>query len=191
MIELQATVHALYLGDAKGLEKTPCETLEFTLEGIIGDKHAGFVKKADARNPEYKRGTLMRNDRQWSAVAPDELAEAAQVIGVDQIDPGWIGANLAFTGIPNFTLLPKGTKLVFPSGAVLVVEAETMPCSGPGRVIAEKYPDKNLAPNRFPKAAMHKRGLVGVIERAGVVRVGDVVTVQIYEAAGYPLPTIS
>ncbi len=150
-MELQGQVQALYLGDAKGLEKTACTTLEFTLEGIVGDKHAGFTKKADARNPEYKRRTLMRNDRQWSAVAPDELAEAARLMGVDTIEAGWVGANLAFTGIPDFTLLPKGTRLIFPSGA------------------------------------MHKRGLVGVIERAGIVRVGDAVTVQVYEAAEYPL----
>jgi MOSC domain-containing protein YiiM len=110
-------------------------------------------------------------------------------MGIDHIDPGWVGANLAFTGISNLMLLPKGTKLIFPSGAVLVVEAENMPCVGAGRVIASKYPDHNLMPNRFPKAAMHKRGLVGVIERAGTVRVGDSVTVEIYEAAGYPLLT--
>jgi hypothetical protein len=186
-MELQGQVQALYVGDAKGLEKTSCTTLDFTLEGITGDKHAGFTKKADARNPEYKRGTVMRNDRQWSAVAPDELAEAARLMGVEQIEAGWVGANIAFSGIPNFTLLPKGTKLVFPSGVVLVVEAENMPCVGPGVVIAAKYPDLKLSPNRFPKAAMHKRGLVGVIERAGLVHVGDVVTVQVYEAAGYAL----
>lgn len=188
-MKLQGQVQALYLGDRKELEKTPCEMLEFTLEGITGDKHGGFIKKADARNPEYKRGSMMRNDRQWSAVAPDELTEAARLMGIDRIDPSWVGANLAFTGIPNFTLLPKGTKLIFPSGAVLVVEAENMPCVGPGKVIASKYPDFNLTPQRFPKAAMHKRGLVGVIERAGVVCVGDPVTVEIYEAAGYPLLT--
>ena len=187
-MELQGQVQALYVGDAKGLEKTPCETLEFTLEGIAGDKHAGFTKKADGRNPEYQRGTMMRNDRQWSAVAPDELAEAAGLMGIEQIEAGWVGANLAFSGIPNFTLLPKGTKLLFPSGAVLVVEGENMPCVGPGHVIAAKYPDLKLLPNRFPKAAMHKRGLVGVIERAGVIHVGDLVTVQVYEAADYLLP---
>jgi hypothetical protein len=187
MTTLQGQVDALYLGDAKGLEKLPYESLEFALEGIIGDKHAGFVKKADARNPEYKRGTLMRNDRQWSAVTPDEMAETARLMGVDYIDPGWVGANLAFTGIPNFTQLPKGTKLIFPSGAVLVVEGENEPCVGPGRVIVAKYPDRKLSPNRFPKAAIHKRGLVGVIERAGIVHVGDSVTVQVYEPAIFPL----
>src|SRR4051794_24171011 len=110
-MELQGYVQALYVGNAKGLEKTPCETLAFTLEGITDDKHVGFTKKADARNPEYKRGTLMRNDRQWSAVAPDELADAARLMGIEQIDPAWVGANLALTDIPNLTLLPKGTKL--------------------------------------------------------------------------------
>ncbi len=187
LMNLEGYVQALYVGDAKTLEKTPCETLEFNFEGIVGDKHVGYFKKADARNPEYKRCTLMRNDRQWSAIALDELAETAQVMGIDRIDPSWLGANLAFTGIPHFTLLPKGTKLIFPSGAVLLVEAENEPCVGPGKVIASKYPDHQLSPNLFPKAAIHKRGLVGVVERAGVVHVGDVVTVQVYEAERYPL----
>lgn len=186
-MNLQGTVQALYIGDGSSLEKTPCDMLEFNFEGIVGDKHAGYFKKADARNPEYKRGTLMRNDRQWSAVAPDELAETAQAMGIERIDPAWLGANLAFSGIPHFTLLPKGTKLIFPSGAVLVVEAENEPCVGPGKVVASKYPDQNVTPNRFPKAAIHKRGLVGVVERVGIVRVGDVVTVQVYEAEPYPL----
>ncbi len=187
-MQIQAVVEALYIGDNAGLEKTPCDVLDFTLEGILGDKHAGFTKKADARNPEYKRGTKMRNDRQWSAVAPDELAEAARALGVETIDAAWLGANLSFSGIPNFTRLPKGTKLIFASGAVLVVEGENMPCVGPVRVIAAHYPDLKLSPNRFVKAAMHKRGLVGMVERAGAVRVGDVVTVEVYEAAAYPQP---
>jgi hypothetical protein len=54
-------------------------------------------------------------------------------------------------------------------------------------VIVAKYPDLKLSPNRFPKAAIHKRGLVGVVERAGIVRAGDVVTVQVYEAESYPI----
>jgi hypothetical protein len=62
-MNLQGQIQALYLGHTKELEKTPCDRLEFTFEGITGDKHAGFTKKADAGNPEYKRGTLMRNDR--------------------------------------------------------------------------------------------------------------------------------
>jgi hypothetical protein len=186
-MNLEGYVQALYIGDDERLEKTPCQTLELNFEGIVGDKHAGYFKKADARNPEYKRGTLMRNDRQWSAIALDELAETAQAMGIGSIDPAWLGANLAFSGIPHFTLLPKGTKLIFPSGAVLLVEAENEPCVGPGTVIASKYPDHKLSPNRFPKAAIHKRGLVGVVERVGIVHVGDMVTVQVYEAERYPL----
>lgn len=183
MTVIEARVVALYIGDSKGLEKTASAALHFTLEGISGDKHAGFTKAADARTPEYERGSLMRNDRQWSAVAVEELAETAGALGVDRIDGGWVGANLVLTGITDFTRLPKGSKLIFPSGAVLVVEAENMPCKGPGKVIASKYPDRNMTPTHYPKAAMHKRGLVGVIERAGVVHLGDGVTIQVYDGS--------
>lgn len=187
-MRLQAVVEALYIGDGAMLEKIAVPSLEFTLEGVAGDTHAGFSKPADARNPEYPRGTPMRNDRQWSAVDPTELAEAAAAMGVDRIEAGWVGANLAIRGIPHFTRLPKGTRLSLPSGAVLVVEAENMPCRGPGRVIASKYPEQAVSANRFPKAALHKRGLVGVVERAGMAHLGDTVTVEVYDAAAYPPP---
>ena len=35
-------------------------------------------------------------------------------------------------GIPEFSLLPKGTKLLFPSGAVLLVEGYNPPCAEMG-----------------------------------------------------------
>lgn len=187
-MKLEAQVAALYNGTRPGLEKAPCDQLEANLEGFVGDKHAGFTKRADVRNPEYKRGSLMRNDRQWSAVSPQELAEVAKVMRIPHLDPAWLGANLALAGIPNFTALPKGTKFIFPSGAVLVVEEENYPCVGPGRVIAAKYPELELKANRFPKMAMGKRGLIGVIERPGLIKLQDLVIVEVYTPKIYMLP---
>lgn len=187
-MRLEARVESLYVGDNSGLEKTPQPFLEVNLEGIVGDKHAGFTKGADSRNREYLRGSEMRNDRQWSAVSPEELAVIAELMGIPQIDSGWIGANLALAGISNLTELPKGSKLVFPEDAVLLVEGENMPCVGPGEVIAAKYPDSGLKASQFPKAAYGRRGLVGVVERPGIIKLQDVVTVQVYQPKVYSIP---
>ena len=172
----ELSVSGLYLGSESGLE------------GIIGDKHAGFTRASDSQTPEYQRGTLIRNNRQWSAVSPEELSLIAESMGIPFIDPAWLGANLALSGIPNLTELPKGTKLRFPEETVLLIEGENMPCTGPGEVIASKYPEKGLKANSFPKAAFGKRGLIGVVERPGIIKLNDVVTVQIYQPKMFSLP---
>lgn len=187
-MKFTAQVTALYLGSGPGLEKVPHPSLEVSLEGIVGDKHSGFIRSADSRNPHYLRGSPMRNDRQWSAVAPEELAEIAQRWGIPRVEAGWLGANLALAGVANFSQLPKGTKLFFPHDAVLVVETINNPCVGPGEVIAAQYPDAGLKFQDFPKIAQGKRGLVGVIERAGMIRCNDRATILVYEPTTYSIP---
>ena len=186
-MKVQAIVESLYIGKKTVLEKFPKDSMEVTLAGIVEDSHSGFTKPADSRNPEYPRGTEMRNDRQWSTVSLEELSIIAQSMGVPKIDPGWIGANLSLSGIPNLTNLPKGTKLIFPKDAVLLVEAENLPCAGPGKVIASKYPELGIKPSSFPKAAIGKRGLVGVVERPGIIMLKDIVLVKVYEPTIYSL----
>jgi MOSC domain-containing protein YiiM len=185
LMNLEGRIEALYVGSAPGPEKIPQPALEVTLEGIVGDKHAGLSRRANVDYPEYTPGTPVRNSRQWSAVSPEELALVAAALGIPYIDPAWLGANLSISGIPKLTTLPKGSKLLFPEGAGLVVNA---PCTSPGEVIASKYPEKELKANLFPKAAYHKRGLVGMVECAGIIRAGDVIRVQVYEPKMYVLP---
>lgn len=187
-MRLEARVESLYVGDQAGLEKTPQELLIVTLEGIQGDKHAGFTRLVNSRTPEYPKATPIRNDRQWSAVSIEELKEIAQRMGIPTIDSGWVGANLALSGIPNLTQLPRGTKLHFPEQAVLLVESENLPCIGPGEVIAQKYPQLNLKASLFPKAAYGKRGLVGVVERPGIIKLQDVVLVEVHQPRLYSFP---
>lgn len=188
-MKLEARVESLYVGRNKDLEKLPQLSLKVGLSGIANDKHGGFTKGADLRNTEYVRGTQMRNDRQWTACSTEELAMISKILGVPRIDPAWIGANMALTDIPNLSELPKGSKLIFPQDAVLVVEGATLPCTQPGEVIAAKYPDLGLRANLFPKAALGLRGLVGVIERPGIIKVGDAVTVQVYQPKTYSFPS--
>jgi MOSC domain-containing protein len=190
---IEAKVAGLYLGDRPGIEKTSVSQLIVDCGGIVGDKHYGFTKGADSRTPEYPRGTKIRNNRQWTAIAPEDLAEIAKHMRVDHIDPAWIGANLYLAGIPNLSQLPKGTKLEFPQDAVLLVEDQNMPCKGPGGVIASKYPEGTVNPLLFPKAAIvdkttSRRGLIGVVERPGVLTLNDIVLVKLYQPKTYSFP---
>ena len=72
--------------------------------------------------------------------------------------------------------------LVFPSGAVLMVEEENMPCIKPGTVIANKFLDKDIDPSSFVRAAMHPPGLVGTVNRPGTIQVGDRVQICAYQS---------
>ena len=91
----------------------PVEQLEVTYEGIAGDHHAGLTRKSGGREPWYDRGTEIRNERQLSILADDELHDIARALDVDRIEPGWIGANLVINGIANLSLPPIAHHPVF------------------------------------------------------------------------------
>jgi hypothetical protein len=152
--------------------------VEVTFEGFTGEKHSGFTRPADSRTPYYTRGTPIRNDRQVSILSAEEMAQAAANLGVPQIQPEWIGANLLLAGIPHLTHLPPNTRLVFSSGAVFKVTAENHPCKYAGRSIAEQVGRPELA-ELYPKAAAGLRGVVAVVELPGLICEGDTVTVEI------------
>jgi MOSC domain-containing protein YiiM len=169
-------VEAICIKDNDGFPTGTTPTAEVTLEGFVGDTHYGFTRGADARDPSIKRGTKVRNWRQWSAVSVEELQNIAQTMNIEKVDPWMLAANLTFSGIPNFTKLPRGTELHFEGGTILTVECENDPCMGPGREVAAANKDKT--PQQFIKAAMHLRGIVGVVYRAGTIKVGEAVTVK-------------
>lgn len=141
--------------------------LPLVLGGIEGDRHFGLTRQAGVRETHHPRGAQIMNVRQLSLVSEEELAELAATLGAP-VDWQKLGANLVLRGVPRLTQLAGSTRLVFPSGATVVVDGENAPCSKPARA---------LGLPGFVKAAMHKRGLVGWVERAGLIRVGDGVAV--------------
>lgn len=157
------------------IESSRVPSLKATFEGFEGDLHAGLTRLSDVRVPHYPRGTVIRNTRQFSMLSLEELAEIAQAMQIPEVLPEWVGANLVMQGIPDLTMLPPSTRIFFPGEAVLVVDAENMPCTGPGEAIQQHYPDMPKLVQRFPKAAMHKRGVVGWVEREGYIAEGDTV----------------
>jgi len=159
-----------------------------SFEGLEGDRHAGLTRPADVRTPWFPKGTPVRNTRQLSLVSSEELAEVAEAMAVPKVLAAWLGANLELAGVPKLTHLPPGTRLFFPGDAVLAVEGENEPCTGPGRVIEAHYPDREKLASRFVKAAWQRRGLVAWVERPGVIRAGDEVRVMLPKPVTYVLP---
>lgn len=171
---LSGRIVGLFIGNQKGtLVSTPQAELTLTFEGIAGDSHAGFTRKADARVPHFPRGTLIRNERQISLVSVEELAQIAAAMQLPEVCAEWLGANLLIEGIPNLTALSPATRLFCEGGAVLVISAENVPCMGPGRVIQRQFDGRKGLASRFPKAAMHRRGLIAMVEKPGQLHVGE------------------
>jgi hypothetical protein len=96
-----------------------------------------------------------------------------------------LGANLCFEGFQNFSQLPKGTKLLFPSGAALIVEDYNPPCHEMSEEIAKTHMTlSGDSPGKldFLKVAKKLRGLVGVIDVAGEINQGDEVHIKVFDA---------
>ena len=176
---LYGTVQSVLIGNISGsLVTTPVEKVQVNFAGFEGDQHAGLTRKSDGRTPYYPRGTVIRNDRQVSLVSVDELAQIAAGLNVPELQPAWLGANLLLSGMPRLTRLPPNTRLVFQQGAVLVVQAENLPCTGPGEVLAAQFRQPELK-NLFPKFALGRRGLVACVEKPGSIAAGDTVQVEV------------
>jgi hypothetical protein len=159
---------------ATGLEKAGADEFILTFAGIDGDCHAGLTRASDSRTLQhYRRNTEIRNVRQVTLLSREELAEVAHAMGIPEVKPEWIGANILTTGIPDLTLLPPSTRLQFPSGATLTVDLENAPCRYAAEVVSRHYPEQRVD---FVKAAAHKRGVTAWVEREGTITTGDAIT---------------
>ena len=156
-----------------GLEKSRVPSIRLLFAGIDGDCHGGLTRASDVRMvKQFKRGTEVRNTRQVSILSVEELADIARAMNVPEVKPEWVGANMVTRGIADLTLLPPSTRLQFPSGATIAIDIENLPCRYPAEVIAKHYPK---SATNFVKAATHKRGVVGWVEREGVVKTSDTI----------------
>ncbi len=99
--------------------------------GPKGEAHGGATRPACSRvSAQHPRGTTIRNVRQLSVLADEDLAEIAEAMGLAQLDPAWLGASLVLRGIPDFIHLPPSSRLQGPDGVTIVVDMENRPaCS--------------------------------------------------------------
>ena len=185
MKEFKAKLVSVHSGDNKDLSKAANQSLEVKADGFVDDKHNGFTRLAAEWDPE-PTGTVRRNERQWSGVSLEELAVIQQKMNLTEpLAASTLGANICVEGIPDFSRLPKGSKLIFPSAAVLIVEEENPPCVDMGRRIEGAYTTNSGDPvtgKMFPKQALHLRGVVGMVDIAGLINSGDEIIVRVYES---------
>jgi hypothetical protein len=130
-------IAGLYVGNRKGTVKQSASSVLLTLDGIEGDAHAGRTHKTGAREPAFRRGTLVANTRQLSLVSVEELRDIASRLGIAHIDPAWVAANIATEGAGPITQLPPGTLLGASSGATIYIAELNSPCRAAARLIAQ------------------------------------------------------
>lgn len=155
---------------AVSLCSEPREALTLTHDGPGGECHGGRTRPSCSRvKLQYERGTEITNARQLSLLSAEELTATAAAMEIDAIAPEWTGANVIFEGIPDFTLIPPSSRLIFESGASVVNDMENGPCKFVGQEIERHHPGKGLS---FPQKAMNRRGICGWVERPGEIAVG-------------------
>ena len=145
--------------------------------GIEGECHGGLTRPACSRTQaQYPKGTEIRNVRQLSILSQEEIDQIAQDMGIDELDPAWLGASMVIKGIADFSHVPPSSRLQSVSGASLTVDMENRPCIYPGREIDKDRP--GLGP-KFKPAAKDRRGVTAWVEREGPVAVGDTLRLHI------------
>lgn len=188
--KIVAQVVSVHVGVDGELHKDEQSSIQVELDGIVGDRHRSFERSA-FEGDKQPEGTIRRNERQWSAVSVEELADIQAAMDLSEPPTATcLGANLCFSGVAELSRLPKGTVLKFPSGAELIVEEYNPPCRYMGEKVASLYATNSgepLSSTAFSKASKLTRGVVGAVEVAGTINAGDEVTVEIYETPSWLL----
>ena len=136
MKKIVATVVSVHAGSNDDLSKDEHPAIQFELDGVVGDRHRSFERSA-WHGDKRPKGTIRRNERQWSAVSVEELHEIQEAMDLkEQLTATCLGANLCLKGVRNLSRLPKGTLLKFSSGVELAVEENNPPCHDIGKRLA-------------------------------------------------------
>jgi hypothetical protein len=153
------------------------EDMPLTFAGADGEVHAGLTRPSCMRvTSQYPRDTEIRNTRQISIVCAHELAKIASTLGLDAIDPAWLGASIVVDGIPDFSHVPPSSRLQSQDGVTLTIDMQNRPCIFPAKSIERDRPGHGKA---FKSAASGLRGVTAWVEREGVLRLGDTLTLHV------------
>lgn len=168
---------------ASDITSVETDSVNVSFAGIEGESHSGLTRESCVRvSGQYPRGTVIRNVRQVTIVSVEELALIAQRMQIGDIKPAWLGANICVSGIPDLTIVPPSSRLIFSGGVSLVVDMENEPCKYPAQIIGQYYPGQGSS---FVKHAMEKRGVTAWVEKEGVLRTTDTVALHIPKQRTY------
>ena len=162
---------------AAALESVALSEIFAGFDGPAGEAHGGLNRPACSRVAAlYKRDHPIRNTRQFSVLAAEDLAQIAANMGLESLDPALVGASLVIAGIPDFSHLPPSSRLQAEGGATLVVDMENRPCTLPARPIENRHAGFG---KHFKPAAMGLRGFTAWVEAEGTLRLGAKVRLYI------------
>jgi MOSC domain-containing protein YiiM len=155
----------------ENIRSVPRDAVELSYAGMAGEMHSGLTRPSCVRvKAQFTQGTDIANTRQLSIVSAEELAEIAARMGLEAVDPAWLGASMVIEGIPDFSHVPPSARLQGPQGASLVVDMQNRPCLYPGREIDRDHPGRGP---KFKTAAKGRRGVTAWVEREGRMALGD------------------
>ena len=157
--------------DASIVEGTPLDRMELGFGGMAGEVHAGRTRLSCSRvTAQHPRGTEIANVRQVTIVSAEELGRIAEAMGLDRLDPAWLGASIVIEGIADFSHLPPSSRLQGPDGATLVVDMLNHPCHIVSKTVKQAAGPTSTA---FKTAAQGRRGLTAWVERPGTLELGQ------------------
>lgn len=161
------------------LAAVPRPRISLSLAGPDGDSHAGLTRLSCSRvTGQYRKGTEIRNTRQVTILSAEELAATAAAMGLETLDPAWVGATVVLAGLPDLSHLPPSSRLQADSGATLVVDMENRPCHLPATEI-DADPRGAGRGKAYRAAARGRRGVTAWVERAGSLSLGERVRLRV------------
>ncbi|MEE9454310.1 MAG: sulfurase [Paracoccaceae bacterium] len=160
------------------------DEIALSFAGYPSESRAGLTRASCARvTRQYPLGTEIRNTRQLCISSVEELSLIAKNMGIPEIDPAWLSTSILIEGIPDFTQIPPASRLQNQDGTTLCIDMENRPCHLPARVIDEDAPGMGRA---FKTAANGLRGVTAWVEREGMLRIGDTMTLHIPDQPVWP-----
>lgn len=160
-----------HVPSGKSLRAGAVQALDLGFSGDQGARHEGVNRASCVRVKNlYPQGTEIRNVRQLSVLSAEEIEATAKEMGLDRLDPSFLGVSVVLRGIPDFTHVPPSSRLQIADGLTITIDMENRPCVLPGREIDADLPGHGAA---FKPAAKGRRGVTAWVERPGQIKLGD------------------
>ena len=182
LMPTEYTARITWLGrvvaDGGTMRSEPLNEVMAVFGGFAGEAHFGVTRQSCVRvRSQHKQGTTINNVRQLSVMSAEEIAHISENMGLEGIDPTFLGASLILEGIADFTHVPPSSRLQSDTtGATLMVDMVNRPCVLPGREIEMEHEGFGA---KFKPAAVGKRGVTASVEREGLLKIGDVMRLHI------------